>query len=380
MATETHATRPATIAFAGGGSGGHLSPGLAVAERVLSMAPDVGALFLCSGRAIDATMLREAGADFVQVPAEPPSLRPRALLKFLRSIGPAGSVAKQAMRERNVRHVLSLGGFVTPPVVRCALREGIPVTLLNLDATPGKANRWVAKRASQVWSAMRATNLPRWDGAVTGFPVRRSAIAPSDAPQCRTQLGLEGARHTLLITGASQGATSLNRFAPHFAERNASLLAHWQVLHLTGSMPEADLEALRARYRAAGVHAVVMPFLHRMGLAWGAADVALTRAGANSVAEAEINRVPCLFVPYPYHRDLHQRENARELVEAGAAAIALDAIEPQANMQVMGRLLESLLSDGPARDRMHAALAARQRVDAAETIAKRLIDAVRAIG
>ena len=143
---------------------------------------------------------------------------------------------------------------------------------------------------------------------------------------------------------------------------------------------EADVQALRARYRAAGVQAVVMPFLHRMGLAWGAADVALTRAGANSVAEAEINRVPCLFVPYPYHRDLHQRENARELVEAGAAAIALDAIEPQANMQVMGRLLESLLSDGPARDRMCAALAARPRVDAAENIAKRLIEAVRAIG
>ena len=72
MATEQRSTAPATIAFAGGGSGGHLSPGLAVAERVLSMAPDVGALFLCSGRAIDATMLREAGADFVQVPAEPP--------------------------------------------------------------------------------------------------------------------------------------------------------------------------------------------------------------------------------------------------------------------------------------------------------------------
>ena len=122
---------------------------------------------------------------------------------------------------------------------------------------------------------------------------------------------------------------------------------------------------------------VVLPFLHRMGLAWGAAEVALTRAGANSVAEAEINGVPCLFVPYPYHRDLHQRENARELVEAGAAAIALDAIEPEANMQVMGRLLESLVTDGPARDRMAAALAAQPRVDAAEQIARRLAERAR---
>jgi len=112
-------------------------------------------------------------------------------------------------------------------------------------------------------------------------------------------------------------------------------------------------------------------------LAWGAADVALTRAGANSVAEAALNGVPCLFVPYPYHRDLHQRENARELVEAGAAAIALDAIEPEANMQVMGRLLESLVTDGPARDRMAAALAAQPRVDAAHEIARRLAELAR---
>jgi len=136
---------------------------------------------------------------------------------------------------------------------------------------------------------------------------------------------------------------------------------------------EGELATLRARYAKAGVRAVALPFLHRMGLAWGAADIALTRAGANSVAEAEINRVPCLFVPYPYHRDLHQRENARALVEAGAAAIALDAIDPEANMPVMGRLLESLLSDGPSRDRMHAALAARPRVDAAMEIARMLL-------
>jgi UDP-N-acetylglucosamine--N-acetylmuramyl-(pentapeptide) pyrophosphoryl-undecaprenol N-acetylglucosamine transferase len=213
---------------------------------------------------------------------------------------------------------------------------------------------------------------------VTGFPVRRSAIASGDAARCRAELGLDPARHTLLVTGASQGATSLNRFMPHFAEQRASLLAGWQVLHLAGSMPDAEIAALADRYARAGVRAKVIPFLHRMGLAWGAADVALTRAGANSVAEAALNRVPCLFVPYPYHRDLHQRENARALVEAGAAAIALDAIEPEANMQVMGRLLESLVTDGPARDRMAAALAAQPRVDAAERIARRLAELARA--
>jgi len=366
------------IAFAGGGSGGHLSPGLAIAERLLAVAPEVPSIFLCSDRAVDAMMLGEAGARFLPMPAKPPSLRPLKLLRFLRSWKASVRAADEAMRANRVRHVVSLGGFVSAPVVRRARALGVAVTLLNLDATPGRANRSVARWATQVWSAVRAKGLPRWNGAVTGFPVRRSAIAPGDAAACRAELGLEPTRHTLLVTGASQGASSLNRFMPHFAERQAALLSGWQVLHLSGTMPESELAALRARYAKAGVRAVVLPFLHRMGLAWGAADVALTRAGANSVAEAELNGVPCLFVPYPYHRDLHQRENARELVEAGAAAIALDAIEPEANMAVMGRLLESLLTDGPARDRMLAALRARPRVDAADAIARRLADSMRA--
>jgi UDP-N-acetylglucosamine--N-acetylmuramyl-(pentapeptide) pyrophosphoryl-undecaprenol N-acetylglucosamine transferase len=362
-----------SIVFAGGGSGGHLSPGLAIAERLIAVAPGLQPVFLCSDRAVDALMLGEAGARFEAVPARPFSWRPAGLLRFVRGWRASVSAASRALQSHRARQVVSLGGFVSAPVVKAARRAGLPVTLINLDATPGRANRAVARAATRVWSAVAATGLPRWDGAVLGFPVRRSAIAPGDAAMCRAELGLEPTRHTLLVTGASQGATSLNRFVPHFAECRAQLLSGWQVLHLAGSMSEAEIAALAARYARAGVHAKVLPFLHRMGLAWGAADVALTRAGANSVAEAELNRVPSLFVPYPYHRDLHQRENARPLVEAGAAAIALDAIDPEANMQVMGRLLESLLTDGPSRDRMAAALAARPRVDAAHEIARRLV-------
>ena len=361
--------------FAGGGSGGHLSPGLAIAERLLELQPGLQPVFLCSDRAVDALMLRQAGAAFEPMPARPPSIRPLRAIRFVRSWFATARSAATVLRERRVGQVVSLGGFVSAPVVRQARAMGIPVTLLNLDATPGRANRSVARWAQRVWSAVPARGLPGWDGRVLGFPVRRSAIAPGDAAHCRAELGLEPTLHTLLVTGASQGATSLNRFVPHFAQAMASLLQGWQVLHLAGSLPEAELQAMRNRYASAGVRATVLPFLHRMGLAWGAADVALTRAGANSVAEAEINRVPCLFVPYPYHRDLHQRENARALVEAGAAAIALDAIDPERNMQVMGRLLESLLSDGPSRDRMQDALKSRPRVDAAMDIAGMLLRA-----
>jgi UDP-N-acetylglucosamine--N-acetylmuramyl-(pentapeptide) pyrophosphoryl-undecaprenol N-acetylglucosamine transferase len=370
---ESDSASAATLAFAGGGSGGHLSPGLAVAERLISLSPQVRPLFLCSTRAIDATMLREAGADFVPVPAEPPSMRPLKLLRFAAAWRASKLVAARELRRNGVREVVSLGGFVAAPVVRSARRAGLGVTILNLDATPGKANRWIARRASRVWSAVPTNDLPRWDGAVLGFPVRRAAMAPGDAAACRAELGLDPARRTLLVTGASQGAASLNAFVPHFAVRKTDALHGWQVLHLAGALDAGALEAIRDRYRKAGVPALVVAFLHRMGLAWGAADLAISRAGANSVAEARVNRVPCLFVPYPFHKDLHQRENAREMVEAGAAAIALDAIDAEANMVGMGRLLESLLTDGPSRDRMHAALERMPGGDAALEIARRLL-------
>ena len=373
MSTVASRNETGCIAFAGGGSGGHLSPGLAIAERVLTISHSTGTLFLCSQREIDSVMLHEAGAKFVQIPAQPLSLQPLKLLRFMQAWPGAKRVAHEALKEFGVQHVVSLGGFVTAPVVQSALQAGVPVTLLNLDCTPGRANRWVARRATRVWSAVHAKNLPQWDGEVTGFPVRGSAVSSGDVAECRVQLGLEATRRTLLVTGASQGATSLNLFLPHFAEQHASLLDGWQILHLAGSMSDTQILALSHRYTAAGVRSRVMPFLHRMGLAWGAADLAISRAGANSVAEVELNCVPCLFVPYPYHRDLHQRENARALVEEGAAAMARDAIDPAANMGSMGKLLETLIADGPTRDRMRAALQSRPRIDAAQLLAQRIL-------
>jgi len=107
-----------------------------------------------------------------------------------------------------------------------------------------------------------------------------------------------------------------------------------------------------------------------MGLAWGAADLALTRAGANSVAEVEMNNVPAIFVPYPYHKDLHQKANAQPLVNAGAAALALDRLDRDFNMQSIGIVLEKCMFDGVAREAMRGALAAMPKRDAADRVAE----------
>ncbi|MFO0826939.1 MAG: glycosyltransferase [Phycisphaerales bacterium] len=360
------------IVLAGGGTGGHISPGLAIAERLRSLDPSSRPIFACSVRPIDAEMLREADAEFSPIPAEPFGLSPRRLLRCAISGWRGRRAARDLMTRAGAVHVVALGGFVTAPVVAAARSLGIPVLLVNLDATPGKANRWVASRATRVLSAVPTPSLPGFAERVIGMPIRRVAIAPTDPVSCREALGLKGDVPTLFVTGASQGATSLNSLMVELVRQRREAFADWQVFHLCGHGDQASIE--RA-YADAGVRAKVQTFQHRIGLAWGAADLALSRAGANSVAEAAANAVPTLFAPYPYHKDLHQKHNAQPLVDEGCAAMELDLIEPAANMSGLGRTLAELMTDPARRATMRSRLLARPLEDAALTIAKLLLDA-----
>jgi UDP-N-acetylglucosamine--N-acetylmuramyl-(pentapeptide) pyrophosphoryl-undecaprenol N-acetylglucosamine transferase len=369
------AVAPRCVLLAGGGSGGHISPGLAIAERMKAIDPGCRPVFACSQRPIDAQMLSEAGAEHVAIPAEPMSMRPRKLLRCMRAFIRGRAEVLRMVDQLQPSWVVSLGGFVTAPVVHAARARGVPVLLVNLDATPGRANRWVARRAREVVSAIPTPTLPGFARDIIGMPLRRLALAPAEQASCREQLGLLPGVRTLLVTGASQGANSLNDFMLLQAQRQPGAFKDWQVLHLCGPGVSGGAARFEAGYRAAGVHAVVMPFLHRMGLAWGAADLALSRAGANSVGEAAANHVPTIFVPYPYHADLHQMHNAMPLVDQGAAVLAKDAIEPEANLRALGEPLLKLMHDDASRRAMRARLEARSEPDAAERIARFLLGA-----
>lgn len=367
-----------TIVFAGGGSGGHISPGLAIAERLRELAPQSKLLFLCSTRAIDATMLGEADARFFPLPAAPMSLRPLAFVRFLSAFRRARAQAEEIIEQERVTQVVALGGFVAAPVAAAAARRHVPVTLVNLDVQPGRANRWLAGRSDRVLSAVPtsldarfARRIEHTGGRIVGMPLRRLAVAPGEPAECRVRLGLDPDCHTLLVTGASQGSSSINRLMAAMAARRPEAFRTWQVLHLAGA---GEHESIVAAYRAAGVPAVVLPFLHRMGLAWGSADAALTRAGASSVAEASANAVPSLFLPYPYHRDLHQKLNAQPLVELGGALLELDRIDVDENLREVAPVLERLLIDHDSRLRMRSALRTHPPDDAAATIARMLLD------
>ncbi len=363
------------IVFAGGGSGGHLSPGLAVAERLAEQDPTVRTLFLCSQRPIDATMLTEAGAAYEPITASGLSVRPGRLARFVLDNRRGRREAERIMAADRPDRVVALGGFVAAPIVAAARRTGVAVTLMNLDNPPGKANRWMARRCvpgrDEVLSAVPLPDFPGFASEVIGMPVRRRALAVDDAASCRSSLGLDPQRRTLLVTGASQGAGSINDLMAHLVSHHAERFADWQVYHLTGS---GAVDRVRAAYENAGVAGRVEAFEHDMGRAWGAADLAVSRAGASSVAEAASNAVPAVFLPYPHHRDAHQRRNAEPLERIGGAVIVEDAVDPAVNAETVGPAVLNLLDDGATLERMKQALRANRPPDAAAVLAGRLLE------
>lgn len=358
------------IVFAGGGTGGHLYPAIAIAEELRGRAPDL--LFLCSDRAIDARILSAEGVTYRALPAKPAILRPRGVIRFLAGWGPSLRLSRAILREKP-SVVVALGGFVAAPVVRAARLEGAPVVMVNLDAVPGRANRLIARRADRILSAAPGVG----DGWKRIPPiVRRRARADRSPAECRRELGMDPGRRTLLVTGGSQGARSINALMVVVARRHAEALQGWQVLHQSGRGEE---EEVREAYTRVGVVHVVRDLIDRMDLAWGAADLALGRAGAGTVAEAWANRVPTIFMPYPYHKDQHQRANAEPMREATAggepaAQVVTDAIDPVRNIEVAGRLLLDLLADEARRGRMRASLEALGPADGARQAAEAALE------
>lgn len=380
---------PGTFLFVGGGSGGHLYPGLAIAEEIRRLAPGARCVFVCSDRAIDARVLGGAGAEFFPSPARPVNLRPRGLLAFMRAWPKAVTHARGIIRDARARgpvHMVAMGGFVAAPCVRAAQLERcpatIPATMVNLDAVPGKANRWIAPRVARVFSA---ADVPAHLRPKTATPwinvppiVRSAARAQVDQRTARLNLGLNPDRPVLMVTTGSQGLRSVNEFVAGLACTDAGKAAlgttgggeRWQVLHQTGRSGDA---VVRQKYQDAGVDAVVVEFTDQMGLWWSAADLAVCTAGAGNVAEVWCSATPAMLLPYPHHRDQHQKYNARVLEHAGGVVVVTDHVDTRLNVERNGAALLELLKAGTARATMRAALERLGPADGAERIARAVL-------
>jgi len=366
--------------FAGGGTGGHLYPALAVA-RELQRGPDAAEVaFFCTQRPIDRQILGQAGIEAVPLPVRPFPARPWDWFGFWSSWRASVRLCLEAFRRRRPVAVTGAGGYASGPPVHAAVRLGIPTFVLNPDAVPGRANRYLAWRGRLAgifaqWEVTREYFPPGAPVLVTGCPVRSEfrSVSGEGAGAFIRSVGLDAGRPLLLVTGASQGARTINQAMVRLAGVVAG--AGWQVLHLSGPADEADVQAAYASAAAgaaAGLRYRVLAFTERMAEALASADLVVSRAGASTLAELQASGRPSILLPYPYHRDQHQRHNAEVLVRAGAAVLLEDGRDPQVNAGRLEPVLRRLAADADARRAMAEAARKLDRPEAASRIARHL--------
>lgn len=356
--------KPLRVVIAGGGTGGHLYPGIAVARELLRRSPESVVTFAGTARGIESRvlpregfaldLLRSAGLKGTSIAAR---LRGAALLPL------SGVDAWRIVSRRSPEVVIGVGGFSSGPVVLVAALRGIPTMLLEQNAVPGVTNRALARvvQAAAVAFEPTAAYFGR-RGFVAGNPVRPEFLALG-APAVRT-----AGPPRILIFGGSQGAHAINVAMVEAAPKLAASRGRVAITHQTG---ERDLELVRDGYRRAGLEARVEPFLFHMDREMTTADLVVCRAGATTIAELTAAGRPAIFIPLPTAADDHQRRNAEALAAVGAAEVIEQ--EDLTGDSIASRIL-ALANDPDRRRAMSAAARRLARLDAAQAIVLRALE------
>jgi UDP-N-acetylglucosamine--N-acetylmuramyl-(pentapeptide) pyrophosphoryl-undecaprenol N-acetylglucosamine transferase len=349
------------IAIACGGTGGHLFPGLAVAQELLER--ECAVTLLISPKEIDQQAVKTVvGMEIVTLPGV--GLTPGSKAAFGRGFVESFRAARELFRNQPPRAALGFGGFTSAPPILAARCSRVPTFIHESNAIPGRANRflaWIAGRAF-VGFPSTAGRLHSKRVTVTGTPVR-PALRLGTMAACRVAVGLDAARPVMLVMGGSQGASGLNEVVTESLPLIARSAPELQWLHLAGSN---DVANVKAAYAGLGLKAVVHPFFDRMDLALGAATAAISRAGASSLAELAAVGLPAVLIPYPAATDNHQFYNAREFADTGAARLLE---QKHALPQFLSQMVLELAQKPTMREKMQSALARWYAPRAAEQIA-----------
>jgi UDP-N-acetylglucosamine--N-acetylmuramyl-(pentapeptide) pyrophosphoryl-undecaprenol N-acetylglucosamine transferase len=330
-----------TILIAGGGTGGHVFPGLAVAQALRELA-DVDVVFAGSPRGLETRIIPQHGYTLELLDVEP-----------MKGGGPARAVRGALVAAKAMRHatgligrinpsaVLSVGGYAAGPAALACVRARIPLAILEPNSILGLANRLLAPFAARAYVAWAETarHFKPGKARLYGVPLR-----PGFEP--RAYAGTSGTRRVLVL-GGSQGATALNERVPGAIARASANVGDLQVVHQTGKDREADV---RAAYERAGVHtATVVPFLDDVAEQMASADVILARAGAVTVAEIVAIGRASILVPFPHAADDHQAKNAMSLADLGGAICIRQEAADEVRLATELRLI---FEDAERRSRM----------------------------
>jgi UDP-N-acetylglucosamine--N-acetylmuramyl-(pentapeptide) pyrophosphoryl-undecaprenol N-acetylglucosamine transferase len=357
-----------TIAIAAGGTGGHIFPGLALGEALLRVAPDASVSFVGTARGLEGDLVPKAGFPLDLVDMVPFAGSGRALLPF--ALVRSSAQARRLLRRRRADVAVGMGGYASMPLIAGARMAGIPSVIHESGAVPGKANLLAARVTGNVATAFEeaGAHFPsRCDVRFVGMPLPSSLLAFDRAAlraEGRDAYGLADGTTMVLVSGGSQGAASLNALALGLADRWRDRDDVTIVLKPGGRHHEAVEASLAGHPGAPRI--TLTRFIDRMDLAYAAADVAVMRAGAGTVAELAVVGLPAVLVPYPHAPSDHQTRNASALVRAGGALLVADA---DASADVVGPLLEARMDEPGGLDAMRAGMAVAARPRAADDLA-----------
>ncbi len=356
------------VIIAGGGTGGHIFPAVAIGHALQRLQPGTELLFVGALGKMEMEKVPQEGFNIIGldiVGFNRANLLKNIMLPYrlLKSRWKASSILK----EFQPHVVIGVGGYASFPMLSAAQAAGVPTLIQEQNSYAGKSNKILAQKANAVCVAYEGMNkfFPASKLLITGNPVRKAiADMQGNADEARKTLGLDINKPVVLVIGGSLGAKSINESidagVAKILESGAQLL--WQ----TGSLYEQRAKELAAKYS----DVKTFTFIKNMPQAYLAADVVVSRAGALSIAELCIAAKPVIFVPYPFAAEDHQTSNAKALVDKGAAILVKDADAPSR----MVNELVALLADKQKQQQMSVSIKAMAIADADERIAKKVIE------
>ncbi|GAA4189516.1 undecaprenyldiphospho-muramoylpentapeptide beta-N-acetylglucosaminyltransferase [Microbispora amethystogenes] len=353
------------VVLAGGGTAGHIEPALALADALRRLDPRIGITCLGTERGLETRLVPARGYELELVPAVPlpRSLSPKLLTVPGRLAGAIGSAAG-ILEKVGADILVGFGGYVATPAYLGARRRGVPIVVHEANPRPGLANRLGARLTDHVFTGHPDAVLP--NAEYVGIPLRRE-ISMMDrlsmGDKARSYFGLESDRVTLLVFGGSQGARSVNQAALEAAPYLRA--AGVQVLHVVGPKNTVEIEP-----PPGDPQYVILPYVDRMDLAYAAADLVLSRAGAMTCAELTAVGLPAAFVPLP-HGNGEQRLNAEPIVRAGGGLMVDDA---DLSAAWIVQTLLPILNDPERVVAMSEAASRMGRKDADTTLARKVLE------
>ena len=352
------------LLVAGGGTGGHLFPGLALGEEVKTRHPRNDVLFVGSARGIEAREVPKAGYPLAIIDVGP--LKRMGLAGLVRGLSRLPHALWQSvriLRKFDPDVVVGVGGYSSGPVVLAARMLGIPTAVQEQNALPGITNRILGKLVDAVFIAFpeALARFPARKTHLLGNPIRRAFLDNYLHSKAQAE------RLSLFVTGGSQGAHALNlRVAEALEILAPSIGTRLRVQHQTGVKDQPEIAARYGKLRAQGLEAEAVAFIDDMPRAYGGADLLICRAGATTIAELTVCKKPAILVPFPFAADDHQTINAHSLVDAGAALLLP---EKELTGEKLAEQIRALEADRSRLGRMSRASGNLGRPEAAREIA-----------